>query len=77
MPFGINFEVTYRGGSMRFTSQHWTGLLIGVGLGLMLGAALVELELLTLGRKAWVAILGSLFFLVGGLLARKAPPGPA
>jgi hypothetical protein len=42
--------------------QFWCGLLAGIGLGLLLGAALVELELLTLHRKAWVSVLGILFF---------------
>ena len=47
--------------------QFWCGLLAGVGLGLGLGAALVELELLTVHRKAWVSVL-SIFFLAGGAL---------
>ena len=38
--------------------QFWFGLLVGVGLGLMIGAALVEQELLTLHRKAWASMLG-------------------
>jgi hypothetical protein len=40
-------------------------------------AALVELELLTGGHKAWAAVLGALFLLVGGLLAMKAPASRA
>jgi hypothetical protein len=38
----------------------------------MLGAALVELELLTSGHKAWAAVLGILVFGAGLFLA---PPG--
>jgi hypothetical protein len=55
------------------TRQFWMGLLAGVGLGLMLGAALVELELLRPDRKAWIAVGGSLLMLVGVLLAKRAP----
>lgn len=55
------------------TRQFWMGLLAGAGLGLMLGAALVELELLRPDRKAWVAVSGSLLMLVGVVLARKTP----
>jgi hypothetical protein len=53
------------GGRWPFRSwQFWCGLLAGAGIGLLLGAALVELELLTLHSKAWVSVLGIL--LVGG-----------
>ena len=62
---------------MRVTRQFWAGLLVGGGLGLMLGAALVELELLTTGHKAWASLLGAVLGLAGVLLARKPPPGPA
>lgn len=55
------------------TRQFWTGLLAGAGLGLMLGAALVELEFLRPDRKAWVAVSGSLLMLAGVLLGKKAP----
>jgi hypothetical protein len=53
----------------RFTKQFWGGLLAGVGLGLLLGAALVELELLASGRKAWVSVLGILAFGAGLFLS--------
>ena len=47
------------GGRWPFRSwQFWRGLLAGAGIGLLLGAALVELELLTLGNKAWASVLG-------------------
>jgi hypothetical protein len=53
------------GGRWPFRSwQFWCGLLAGAGIGLLLGAALVELELLTLHSKAWVSVLG--IVLVGG-----------
>lgn len=42
----------------------WCGLLAGAGIGLLLGTALVELELLTPHSKAWVSVLG--IVLVGG-----------
>jgi hypothetical protein len=55
--------------------QFWTGILAGAGIGLLLGAALVEMELLTLQSKAWVSVLGIL--LVGGstVLASAAGRG--
>jgi hypothetical protein len=46
----------------------WCGLLAGTGVGLALGAALVELELLTPYRKAWVSVLGILLVAGGGLV---------
>ena len=62
---------------MKFTKQFGAGLIAGIGLGLMLGAALVELDLLGLGHKAWVSLLGAVLFFVGLVLARKpsATPG--
>jgi hypothetical protein len=38
--------------------QFWCGGLAGVGLGLLLGAAFVEVEFLTLHSKAWCSVLG-------------------
>ena len=56
------------GGRWPFRSwQFWCGLLAGAGIGLLLGAALVELEVLTLHSKAWVSVLG--LVLVGGAAA--------
>ena len=52
-----------------FHSAHfWCGLLAGVGVGLLLGAALVELEALTSQHKAWVSLLGAVLVGVGGLV---------
>ena len=56
-----------------FHSAHfWCGLLAGVGVGLLLGAALVELEALTTQRKAWVSLLDAV--LVGVNRATEAAP---
>jgi hypothetical protein len=49
--------------------QFWCGLLFGAGVGLLLGAALVELELLTLHSKAWVSALGCVVVGAAGCLA--------
>ena len=50
----------------------------GVGLGLLLGAALVELELMTLQRNAWASRTGIVLVGVGQLIAwrasRRGPP---
>jgi hypothetical protein len=61
---------------MRFTKQFWAGLLAGLGLGLLSGAALVELGLLATSHKAWASVLGIVLFGVGRILAGKpaAPP---
>ena len=59
-----------------FHSAHfWCGLLAGVGVGLLLGAALVELEVLTSQRKAWVSLLGAVLVGVGGLVGRRGESG--
>jgi len=39
-------------------TRFWAGVLVGLGIGLLVGAALVELELMTLQRKAWVSVTG-------------------
>jgi hypothetical protein len=54
-----------------FRSAHfWSGLLVGLGVGLLIEAALLELELMTPQRKAWVSLLGALLAGVGGLVGR-------
>jgi hypothetical protein len=55
----------------KFTRQFAAGVIAGAGLGLMVGAALVELGLLGLGHKAWASLLGAVLIFVGLLLARK------
>ena len=56
-------------------ANFWCGLLAGVGVGLLLGAALVELEVLTSQRKAWVSLLGAVLVGVGGLVGWRGQPG--
>ena len=55
--------------------QFWCGLLAGTGIGLLLGAALVELELLTPHGKAWVSVLGMVLFLIGGSVGWRGQRG--
>ncbi len=62
---------------MKFSKQFWAGLVAGLGVGLMTGAALVELDLLALGHKAWASLLGAILFGTGLIMARNAAPGPA
>jgi len=45
--------------------KFWAGMLAGFGIGLAVAAALVELELLTLHRKAWVSVTGIILFSLG------------
>jgi hypothetical protein len=57
-----------------FHSAHfWCGLLAGVGVGLLTGAALVELGALATDRKAWVSVVGILLVGAGGLVAWRLP----
>src|SRR6185312_4013155 len=51
---------------MRLTGQYWPGVIVG----LMLGPALVELELLTPSHKVWSFGLGIILFGVGNGLGR-------
>jgi hypothetical protein len=55
-----------------FGAHFWGGTLFGMGVGLLLAAALVELELLTLQHKAWVSVTGILLALTGQWIARRA-----
>ena len=69
-------DVEGRGNRWPFHSAHfWCGLLAGVGVGLLLGAALVELEVLTTQRKAWVSLLGAVLVGVGGLIGWRGQSG--
>jgi hypothetical protein len=64
------------GNQWPFHSAHfWCGLLAGVGVGLLLGAALVELEVLTSQRKAWASLLGAVLVGVGGLVGWRGQSG--
>ena len=59
-----------------FHSAHfWCGLLAGVGVGLLLGAALVELDVLTAQHKAWVSLLGAVLVGIGGLVGWRDQSG--
>ena len=59
-----------------YRSAHfWCGLLAGLGLGLLLGAALVELEALTTQRKAWASLLGIVLVGVGGIVGWRSQSG--
>jgi hypothetical protein len=57
------------------SAYFWCGLLAGVGVGLLLGAALVELEVLTSQRKAWASLLGAVLVGVGGLVGWRGQSG--
>jgi len=57
---------------IQFTGPFWGGLLIGLGFGLLLGAALVE----HVGLDGGKLVILSMVLAVGGVrLARKAPDG--
>jgi hypothetical protein len=45
--------------------------MVGIGLGLMIAPALVELQLLTPDHKVWAFFLGLIAFGVGGALSRQ------
>ena len=69
-------EVEGRGNRWPFHSaQFWCGLLAGVGVGLALGAALVELDMLNPHRKAWASLLGAVLVGIGGLVGWRGQSG--
>ena len=53
-------------------TRFWAGVLIGVGLGLLFGAVLVELELMTLEKKAWVSASGILLVGIGQMITWRS-----
>ena len=57
------------------SAHFWCGLLAGLGVGLLLAAALVELEALTTQRKAWASLLGAVLVGVGGLIGWRGQSG--
>jgi protein-S-isoprenylcysteine O-methyltransferase Ste14 len=50
-------------------SKFWAGVLVGVGIGLLVAAVLVEQELMTLQRKAWVSVTGIVLAVIGQTIA--------
>jgi hypothetical protein len=56
----------------RMGRRFWAGVLMGNGLGLLLGAALVEQGLMTFDHKAWVSMAGILLAFLGQSIARGA-----
>src|SRR5690242_17676528 len=62
------------------SAYFWCRLLAGVGVGLLLGAALVELEVLTSRRKAWASLLGACWWALAawsaGVVNRATQAGP-
>jgi hypothetical protein len=71
-------ESDLRGRSNRwpFHSAHfWCGLLAGVGFGLLLAAALVELGALSAERKAWVSVFGILLVGASGFVVWRGETG--
>jgi hypothetical protein len=57
------------------SAHFWCGLLAGVGVGLLTGAALVELGALAIGHKAWVSLVGAVLVGVGGIVGWRGQPG--
>ena len=51
--------------------QFWGGIIAGIGVGLLLGAALVELELLSLHSKAWVSASGCVLVGIAGVFVAR------
>ena len=47
-------------------------MVLGFGIGLLVAAALVELELMTPQRKAWVAVIGIASSVIGQMIAFRA-----
>jgi hypothetical protein len=71
-PIKVGADLESRTNSWPFHSAHfWCGLLAGMGVGLLLGAALVERELLSSQHKAWVSLLGAVLVGIGGLVGRR------
>jgi hypothetical protein len=57
------------------SAHFWCGLVAGVGVGLLLGAALVEIGALATERKAWVSLVGALLVGAGGFVGWRGQPG--
>jgi hypothetical protein len=61
-----------RGVWSQLGAKFWSGVLVGVGIGLLLSAAFVELELMTLQRKAWVSVTGIVLAGIGRVIAERS-----
>jgi ABC-type uncharacterized transport system permease subunit len=59
----------------RLPGSFWVGTLVGLGLGLVVAAALVEWGLLSRERKALTSLAGVLLLAAGLALAYRAPEG--
>jgi hypothetical protein len=51
--------------------RYWSGVIVGAGIGLLTGAALVEVGALAIGHKAWVSVLGIVLVTVGNVIFQK------
>ena len=63
---------------MRPTGQYWSGAIVGVGFGLLLGAAFVERLSLTPNNTTWASVVGIVLIRVGNVVSqfirrRKSP----
>ncbi|HLJ91925.1 MAG TPA: hypothetical protein VKU02_01900 [Gemmataceae bacterium] len=67
----FGFPVSWRGWS-GMGQRFWAGVLMGIGLGLLLGAALLEQNLMAVDRKAWVSVTGIVLAFLGLTIARRA-----
>ena len=52
---------------MRIDGKYWAGMVAGAGLGLLLGAAFVEMGALTSSHRAWASVLGIILMTVGNV----------
>jgi hypothetical protein len=64
-----------RSNRLPFRSAHFQwGVVFGLGVGLLLAAALVELGALASDRKAWVSLVGAVLAGVSSLMVRRGQP---
>jgi hypothetical protein len=59
----------------RMGRRFWAGVLMGIGLGLLLSAVLVEQKLMTANSKAWVSVAGIILTFLGQSIAWDAVNG--
>jgi hypothetical protein len=64
-----------RSNRLPFRSAHFQcGVIFGLGVGLLLGAALVEVGALASDRKAWVSLVGAVLAGASFLVLRRGQP---